>query len=195
MSPNPTLNPTDGGTGNLLMPNGITSHAEHASVEGQKLKILASLDALEGWVEKNSYRGYEPFDGLSSYLRALTFKNLFLERVLQQAVRRVPFNLRPLIGVTKKESTKGRGYMAAGYLAMYRATESPAYLTKANSCLCWLDENRARQYESHSWGNHFDFSSRSGRLPAQEPIIVWTSLIGHAFLDGYEVARMSIFYK
>jgi hypothetical protein len=35
-------------------------------------------------------------------------------------------------------------------------------------------------------GNHFDFVTRSGCNPAGSPIIVWTSLIGDAFIDAYE---------
>lgn len=152
-----------------------------------KAKLLQSLKKLERWIENNAYKGYEPFDGLSSPLRALTFNNLLLERLLQQAVRWSPFNLRPALGITKKESTKGRGYMAAGYLIMHRLGAGPGYLEKAQNCLDWLDRHKAENYKNHSWGNYFPFSSRTGRLPAREPIIVWTSLIGQAFLDAFEL--------
>ena len=57
-------------------------------------KILKSLKKVEKWVEDHDYKSYEPFDGLSSYLRPLTFKNLFFERLLQQLVRQSPINLR-----------------------------------------------------------------------------------------------------
>ena len=36
-------------------------------------------------------------------------------------------------------------------------------------------------------GEPFPVHSRGGRIPRYEPIIVWTSLIGQAFLDGYEI--------
>lgn len=149
-------------------------------------KLLNSLKRLEKWVEEADYRGYEPFDGLSSPLRALTFHSLLLERLLQQGVRWFPLNMRPLIGVTKKESTKGRGYMAAGYLIMYRLGRDTDYLRRAEACLDWLDLHKAERYENHSWANHFPFSSRSGRLPEHEPIIVWTSLIGQTYIDAFE---------
>jgi hypothetical protein len=151
-----------------------------------KKKLITSIDKLEKWVEDHDYRGYEPFDALSSYLRPLTFRSLFLERVLQQVVRQSPINLRPMLGIKPQESTKGRGYMAWGYLQMFKFTGDPGYREKATRCLDWLDENRAPGFSSHSWGNHFDFSSRGGRLPKKEPIIVWTSLHGQAYLDAYE---------
>lgn len=152
-----------------------------------KMKLAESIAKLEKWVEDHEYKSYEPFDGLSSYLRPLTFRSVFLERLLQQAVRQSPVNLRPLLGVRPRESTKGRGYMAWGYLQMLKATGNREYWTKAVSCLDWLDKNKAPGFSTHSWGNHFDFSSRTGRLPKHEPIIVWTGLIGQAYLDAYEL--------
>jgi rhamnogalacturonyl hydrolase YesR len=152
-----------------------------------KEKLRQSLAKLLEWVEGADYRGYEPFDGLSSPIRALTFRNLTLERVLQQAVRQSPINLRPLLGIKPQESTKGRGYMAWGYLQMFHSTGDPAYRDKAIQCLDWLDRHKAPGYAHHSWGNHFDFSSRVGKLPRFEPIIVWTSLIGQAYLDAFEI--------
>ena len=151
-----------------------------------KEKLRQSIEKLQVWIEENDYRGYEPFDGLASPLRPLTFNRLLLERVLQQLVRQSPINLRPILGIKPQDSTKGRGYMAWGYLQMFRSTEDPIYKEKARRCLDWLDQNKAPGYSHHSWGNHFDFSSRVGKLPKFEPIIVWTSLIGQAYLDAFE---------
>lgn len=149
--------------------------------------LRKSISRLERWVEGRNYKGYEPFDGLSSALRPLTFGNLFAERILQQLVRQCPINLRPILGVKPQDSTKGRGYMAWGYLKMLQITGNPTYKEKAVTCLDWLDRNKEPGYAKHSWGNHFDFSSRGGKLPKHEPIIVWTSLIGQTFLDAYEM--------
>jgi len=146
-----------------------------------------SVERVEKWVEEKGYKGYEPFDGLSSFLKPFTFHNLFLERLLQQLVRQSPSNLRPLLGVKPKESTKGRGYMAWGYLNMFKLTGRNTYREKAFRCLDWLDKNKAPGYVYHSWGNHFHYSSRSGRIPKYEPTIVWTSLIGQTFLEAYEL--------
>jgi hypothetical protein len=149
--------------------------------------IEKSLLKVERWVEQNEYRGYEPFDGLSSFVRPLTFGNIFAERLLQQLVRQCPINLRPVLGVTRKESTKGRGYMAWGYLKRCKVTGDKEYAWKAAVCFEWLMNNTAPAYKKPSWGNHFDFTSRAGRLPRFEPIIVWTSLIGQALIDAYEL--------
>ena len=85
-----------------------------------------SLDRVEQWIETNDFKGYEPFDGLTSFLYPLTLKNRLASQVLQQAVRRFPLNLRPLLGVRPLDSTKGRGYVAWGYLKRYQAAGDAA---------------------------------------------------------------------
>jgi hypothetical protein len=149
--------------------------------------IEDSLSRVRRWVEDQNYRGYEPFDGLSSWARPLALGNQFGERLLQQLIRQSPWNLRPLLGVHRQESTKGRGYMAHGYLSLYQLTGAPGYLDTAVQCLRWLDEHRVHRFRHHSWSNHFDFVSRGGSYTKDDPIIVWTSLIGHAYLEAFEV--------
>ena len=151
--------------------------------------LETSIHQVEKWVEDHNYKGYEPFDGLSSYLRPLTFDNLFLDRLLMQLVRQSPINLRPLFGVKPLDSTIGRGYMAGGYLAMLKLTGDEKYKNKAISCLDWLMENKSPDYADYSWGKHFDFASRGGRYPKFEPITIWTSLIGLEFVEAYEVLQ------
>jgi rhamnogalacturonyl hydrolase YesR len=156
-------------------------------LNGLKELLELSISRLEKWVEDHNYKGYEPFDGLSSFLRPFTFGSLFLDRLLVQMIRQSPVNLRSLLGVKPLESTKGRGYMAWGYLTMLRCTGDSRYKEKAQKCLEWLIKNKAPGYEKYSWGNHFDFAHRGGRYSKHEPSIVWTALIGQAFLDGYEI--------
>jgi hypothetical protein len=163
----------------------MTSRNISLDSEAQRV-VEVSLDGVERWVEGQNYRGYEPFDGLSSWFRPLTFGNLLAERLLMQLIRQSPINLRPLMGVSRKESTKGRGYMASGYLSRYRTTGQLAYLRKAEACLDWLDGHKAAKFVHHSWSNHFDFSSRTGSYTSRDPIIVWTALIGFAYLEAYE---------
>jgi len=148
--------------------------------------IESSISKVEKWVENNSYKGYEPFDGLNSFLLPLTFSSLFAERVLLQVVRRCPVNLRPLLGIKPQDSRIGRGYMASGYLKMLKSTGNMDYKEKAVDSLDWLIRNKAPAYKPYTWGYTYNFTSRSGRVPIYEPIIVWTSLIGQAFLDAYE---------
>lgn len=146
-----------------------------------------SLQRVQQWVEDHGYEAYEPFDGLSTPVRAFTRHNLLLDRLLQQLSRQSPVNFRPLLGIKPQPSTKGRGYMAAGYLKMYQTTGDESYLRKAESCLEWLIEHKSPKFAEHSWANHFDYASRGGRYGKHDSIIVWTALIGQAFVDAFDV--------
>ena len=152
-----------------------------------KAQLYESLCRLANWLEDNDYRGYDTFDGLNArFARPLTFETKFLRTVLQQGVRRFPINLRPLLGVAKSQSTKGMGFLARGFMRMHEATGDPPWRDKAEFALQWLVENQSCGYSGACWGNHFDYQSRSSYVPKGLPSVVWTSLIGHAFLDAHD---------
>jgi hypothetical protein len=158
-------------------------------------RLSETIRSLGAWVEERDYRGYEPFDGLSSWLRPLALGRGLPLRLLQQFVRQSPLNVRPLVGVRPQESTKGRGYMALGYLALYRTDPQAAEVDKAVACLEWLDQHKVARFRHHSWSNHFDFASRGGTYTSDDPIIVWTSLIGHAYVEAFEVTGKAWFLE
>ena len=153
----------------------------------EKSSLFASIERLSGWLERHDYRGYDTFDGLNArFVRPLTFNSALLRTVLLQGVRRFPVNLRPLLGVTPQRSTKGMGFLARAFIRLNKATGNPIWNQRAESALQWLIENRSSGYSGACWGNHFDYQARTFYLPKGVPTVVWTSLIGHAFLDGWE---------
>jgi rhamnogalacturonyl hydrolase YesR len=152
-----------------------------------KALIFESIGRLSRWLEEKDYRGYDTFDGLSArFFRPFTFETKLLRIVLQQSVRRLPVNLRPVLGISKEQSSKGMGFLARGFMRLHQATSDPVWAGKAEMALQWLIDNQSKGYSGACWGNHFDYQSRGFYLPKGVPTIVWTSLIGHAFLDGYE---------
>jgi len=153
----------------------------------QKVEVYRSLHRLFGWLEKEDYKGYDTFDGLNAkFVRPLTFNNKFLRMALQQGVRRFPINLRPLLGVKKDRSTKAMGFFVKAFIRLSRTTGDQTWSEKAKIALQWLIENVSPGYSGACWGNHFDYQSRSSYSLKGEPSVVWTSLIGHAFLDAFE---------
>src|SRR5215469_1192581 len=146
-----------------------------------------SIRRVSHWIEEHNYRAYDPGDGNLSFLRHATFNIHFLRRLLTGAVLRSPFHIRPWIGIRPHTSTKGMGYMGWGYVKMYAITGEETYRRRAETCFDWLIKNRSTNYEQYCWGNHFAFATRGGTIPAHTPTIVWSSLIGLAFLEAYEV--------
>jgi len=157
-----------------------------AAAPGDQMIYNAACRLIE-WLERNRYEGYDAFDGLNArLLRPFTFETPLLRMVLQQGIRRFPINLRPLAGVDKGPSTKGMGFIARGLLRLHQATGDDRWREKAEFALQWLIENQSPGYSGACWGNHFDYQSRSVYVVKDTPSVVWTALIGHAFLDAYE---------
>jgi polysaccharide biosynthesis protein VpsJ len=176
---------------NTLADSSLAIRDRRTVVQAQ---LYESIRRLSEWLEKNDYRGYDTFDGLNAkFLRPLTFENRFARTVLQQGVRRFPINLRPVLGINRSRSTKGMAFLARGFMRLHEATGDTDWRTKAESALEWLLENQSAGYSGACWGNHFDYQCRSFYLPKGVPTVVWTSLIGHAFLDGYELFRKDSF--
>jgi hypothetical protein len=149
--------------------------------------LYGSIERLYHWLEEHDYRGYDTFDGLNArFVRQLTFNSALLRTVLLQGVRRFPLNLRPLLGITPERSSKGMGFLASGFMRLSKATGDPKWNEKAEAALQWLIDHHLRGYSGACWGNHFDYQARTFYLPKGVPTVVWTALIGHAFLDGWE---------
>src|ERR1041385_68053 len=158
--------------------------------EADKQSVYKAACRLAEWLERHQYEGYDTFDGLNSrLLRPLTFNSPLLRIVLQQGIRRFPINLRPLAAIAKSPSTKGMGFIARGFLRLHEATGEQSWREKAEFALQWLMEHQSPGYAGACWGNHFDYQSRSCFVLKGIPSVVWTALIGHAFLDGYELFR------
>jgi rhamnogalacturonyl hydrolase YesR len=149
-------------------------------------RLEQSILSLAHWIEAHDYEAYDPGDGELSFLRHLAF-NHTLRRCLTASVLRAPFNIRPLIGIRPHRSTKGTAYIAWAYVKMYALTGKTRFRRNAEECFDWLLNHRSPGFVQYCWGNEFAFSTRAGTIPRHAPTVVWTSLIGQAFLEAHRV--------
>ncbi len=169
------------------MTNGQAYLRGSVGSETSAREVYESLRKLDAWVVTAEWKGYDPFDGCSSPIAEfLTFGNPLLERIFLQSVRRFPINLRPLLGIKPAMASKAMGFFAEGYLKLYQTYGQTEDLQKLRFCLQWLIDHPSSGFENFCWGNHFAGRTRGGLIPKGIPTVVWTSLIGHAFLDAYE---------
>jgi hypothetical protein len=158
-----------------VKPNGIEERLEHS--------VTRAID----WVRAHKYCAYEPADGNASLLFPLTFGKVLPMRVLQQVVLRSPINIRPLLGIRPHESSIGRGYLAWAYVLLSRqGIDSARVREEAVACLRWLMANNADGYDRLCWGDPYEYATRSGRRRRSEPLLIWSALIGQAFLDAFD---------
>lgn len=158
-------------------------------------KTYSSINNLERWLIKNDFKGYDPFDGLNSFLSGLTFNIPFLRRVIIQLNKRFPVNLRPYIGISPEKSSKGIAYIVRGDINMYKLTGGAKYIDRAKCFLEWLENHSCDGYKEYCWGNHFDYQTRGYYLKKGNPTLVWTALTGRAFVDAYNHLKNERYLK
>jgi hypothetical protein len=146
--------------------------------------LNTALARLDAWIEREEFRGWDPFDALNSpLLKRLTFGNRRLGQVWVQLLKHSPLNVRPLLGVPKGYNPKGMGLFLATYWRKYRLSGDPAHLARARFFADWLQAHATPGYHGACWGYNFDWPNRGFFAPAGTPTIVGTSFIALAFLD------------
>jgi len=148
--------------------------------------VTENLQALAKYLEREGFRGYDPYDGLnSSFLSLLSCNSKYLRILFTQALKRLPLNLRPLLGVKKGYNPKALGLFLCGYAKLYSIEKNPKYLNGIARLLDLLNETRSERYSGNCWGYNFDWQSRAFFIPKFTPTIVNSSFIGHALIDTY----------
>ncbi len=145
------------------------------------------LQRLECFIEADDWAGWDPYDGLNSRsLKSLTFNRKWLRIFVIQSVKRVPVNIRPLLGIPKSRNPKALGLLASAYILRYKQTRNDDYLYRVRRILDWLIANSGGSHGC-AWGYNFDWQSMIFYLPRGIPTVVNTSFIAHAFLDAYHI--------
>lgn len=147
---------------------------------GSASAVEDAIARIRAWGEARTWYGYDPYDGLNTPLAPLlTLGTSLGRRMLTQAVKRSPINLRPMLGISPALNAKALGIVASGYVRLVAAGDESARPAAAY----WL--NRLRN-DAPCWGYHFDVQTRFFRYQAGTPNTIATSFVAQAFLDDYE---------
>ena len=156
------------------------------------MNVNEHLQALEKHLDEEQFMGYDPFDALNSpVLKMMSFDNRLLRILYIQTLKRLPFNIRPMLGIRKNYNPKGVGLFLWGYAKLYEMDNKSEYLEKIEFFLDLLEELRSEGYSGNCWGYNFDWQSRAFYLPRYTPTLVNSSFIGHALLDTHEYTKNS----
>lgn len=159
-------------------------------------RVRASVAALDGWVSRNGWAGYDPHDirGNPVFMFLLqTIRSKPLKVLRRLALTPVvafestfPGFARRAFRVPKTINAKGMALFARAYLQLYEVSSDEAYRAKGVECLAWLAANRSPGYDEPGWG--YPFNWQSGVVtPAGTPASVVTSAVADAFWTGYRV--------
>jgi hypothetical protein len=151
--------------------------------------ITNALDDAEYYLELEDLRGWDPYDALCSPLFQLPVlrSNRTLRFGAQQVVKRSPWNLRPLLRITKQVNPVSVGLYVQGQAQ--RAASHPASTDarrqKAGAAVGRLSAMAAPGYSGSCWGYPFDWETRYGSVPASTPTVVATGIVANGLWKAY----------
>jgi polysaccharide biosynthesis protein VpsJ len=146
-----------------------------------------AVDSIRRWGEENDWQGYDPYDALNSpAARWLTLGTSLGRRLLTQAVKRSPVNLRPLLGIPRGWNPKAVALVASGYARLAAARRDESAVAQGRRWLDWLLLHPSAG-GGLGWGYNFDVQTRFFAYAAGTPNTIATSFAAHALLDGAEL--------
>jgi hypothetical protein len=116
----------------------------------------------------------------------LSLRTLLGRRVLTQAVKLSPVNLRPLLRIPRAHNAKAVALVASAYARLAAAGDETAAV-EARRRLDWLVEHPADRDGGLAWGYHFPVAVRLFEYPRDAPNTIATSFAAQALLDGVEL--------
>jgi hypothetical protein len=155
--------------------------------EGISSRVGGSLIALQHWVERRNYAGYEPFDLLNSSLLQGRWapRGPFAIFFIQFGKRFAGLRLRRWLRVPESRNPKALGLFLSAYCDLARC----GYDTRPAIAFLKSDLKRLRSpnESEYCWGYDWDYVSRAGRMPAFSANCIATCFCARALLDLAEV--------
>lgn len=150
--------------------------------------ISAALDLTEKYVFSHGLKGFDPYDALTSPLFRLPgVRSAKVPRwAFQQAVKRLPFQIRPLCGIKKGYNPVTVALVLQG-LAYRRCAGRARHSETVPLLLSELRRLSTPGYHGRCWGYDFDWQARYASIPAFHPTIVATGIVTNALYELYRL--------
>ena len=150
--------------------------------------FLHSLTSLRAYVEREQFKGYDPYDALNG---RIDFSRLgkWAPILATQFQKRSPVNVRKWLGITKDYNSKAIGLLLQAYATIYELQRDEEALTTADFLFDWLVSNSSNGYSGFCWGYNFDWASPAKYLAAFTPSIVVTGFVTRGISKYYEVTN------
>ena len=146
--------------------------------------LLDTIRRVEQHGDSRHWLGPDPYEGLNAtrLVRPLT-RSPIGRRVLIQAVKRSPVDLRPALGIDPTPNSATAAWVVSSYArgGFLDPHEEVAKLEQAVDMLLAL---RSPEFSENSWGYQFPTQSRVFYYGRNAPSTVATAWAGHALLDA-----------
>ncbi|MEO8760309.1 MAG: pectate lyase [Bacteroidia bacterium] len=158
-----------------------------------------SFEKLRLYVEKENFKGYDPYDTLNSPIKFKLFGK-FAAVLALQFQKRNPINIRPLLGIKKEHNPKALGLFLYSYCKLQRqcfdklnitaqSLSEPVedYSTQINYLFTELKDNYSKGFSGYCWGYNFDWASSGKYINKFSPNIVVTAFVAKGIYEYYQL--------
>jgi hypothetical protein len=161
--------------------------------EGESLRLdaLHAADRLRQWLESNDLRGYDPYDALRSPLLSRLATGRRRRQLAIQALRRLPFNARPVLGIRPYANAKGLGLIAQAAAKLFAATDDAAWRQLAERAASDAVALKLETDTGVAWGYPFDVQFRWGFYAAGSPNVIATVFTANSLLTTGAILERS----
>jgi hypothetical protein len=153
------------------------------------VELATGIARIRAWGEERDWRGFDPYDALNSpFERLLTFGRPLGRRVLTQAVKRSPLNLRHALRIEPTWNAKALALVASGYARLWASdSRDERARDQARRWLAWLVEHHAGAGPDLAWGYPFNVQTRFFGYERDTPNTIATSFVIQGLVDGHEL--------
>lgn len=154
-------------------------------------RVREITDKLSEYIQKEEYRGYDPYDGIMSPAMRLPLirTSKIIKLGTQQVVRRLPFDMRRVMGIKKGMNpvTLGLSVQAYSYLGKIYPGKRERYKKEIKKLIYKLKELKSKGFSGDCWGYDFDWEGRYARIDAYKPSVVATGMIANGLYEYYRI--------
>lgn len=146
-------------------------------------KTVVAANELDQALRARDFTGWDPYDALSSPILGVFGRTPLSRRIAIQAIKRSPFNLRPLFRVPEQQHTKALALALSAYSRLARCDRSGDFTEQAAQLATRLAARELPRRVGSGWGYDFDVQTRWGFYRSGQPNAVATAFAAHALLD------------
>src|SRR5256885_10316651 len=149
--------------------------------------ISESFHRLREYCEKEQFKGWDPFDGLSSSIFKdipFLYKNRYIRLGWIQFFKRSPINFRHVTKIQKSYNSKGLALFLTGYCNLYKIKKDERTLEYINFLAKELIALSIKNYSGTCWGYYFDWQAPAFFQPANTPTLVATPFSADALFNA-----------
>jgi len=145
---------------------------------------------LLAYCRANEWAGYDPYDALNSklFVVAPVLDRRIPRLILTQALKRLPFNLRPLLAIPKTQNPKGLALFLSTFVRLRKmgVEDQQELQTLIGRMIDRLVETRSAGAAYSCWGYSFPWQTRTIVVPSGTPNLVCTTFVANALFDAYD---------